>query len=1400
MPASIFDGRVRDGWRETDPPLSTPGIVLTHSTTGETNFVDGYRPRIPPYWVEGGVNAYLHGFSISTTPGSNGIRIEVRRENSATQVELTNLDQLGIVLRSGDRVLSLRVSDIRGSDVTSPYSWSGDGVGEFGAAISGKRVFLAFVDITSSNVLLETGEVNDPEPSFVPLVPVVEPVSIFHPAVRPGHGDNNVEDATPACVWRHVRRGYRDDVAGVVSLVDTTIDGLEAALPRIPPLFAQGAQDAYVVLLSVASGRLRIDLQPSPYDLRTSQHARHIDLESLVLFLRSGETMLTVDLSELTGIDSEEPYDWTLPDVTAQYTDGNFIAVLVDKKSPNLDIENAQFRFLGDSRSVAVENQGIDTLRTSVSILYQEAAETDIPVITTGPPTSVSGSVNIQRIPHTGRTPASTPITVEVGERPESGRYRNRRWVDHTGDLRSATITASLGEPGNISAELSNRRRTRASWNPTATEYIGRPLAQRARDEQRLGLIFQATHPASRMERDDEVYLDGVIVEPAASVSDVAWLVTDRQIRGGQRYSVFDHGSPSATDLAGLRARATGVFNNTRLSVQMIIGDASITEVILSSTGFILRVEEGIESIGQLNDLFVRHNNSGESWYVDLSTQSSVSGNFLIAVLPEPDRGSLVSRSLSNPDSWTVTIAATRLADDDGRLEPNPRIDTGQREVVLQQGDGIQTDVDPAEPTEDRYVGLAARVVVNDPGSTATEILDTTSRFLVDVDRYISGVRLQDASVLVDVQNGLGQPQTLSANVLSKFSLVIAGQVYPLAGASYNGGTYTLPRSAAPLRADLDGEGVISVLAVETGHWALDGLALGTNDGDLVELVFQPPLVPRSIIARYEWTLPTNPPQIAYADTRGETPWKPVDGAEVRCVLHQWSPVSAIGTLPTAGRLRLTHTGNNIIPPLSPRDKVVVVKGVELLDGSDSAVTELQIVELADTYIEVDCECDLTGGVCSWYRAIDRVPVFGGWLINPSVNLTGGDNQAVSASGVDYSVVFDRRLHGGGTLVSTGGETSGEFLSRLLNQWQTGIPGVGSEGIIDNIDHSIGNAITPSFSTLEAGGSRSYWRSFLEALQARAGEDIGYIIDASKTLQWRRHGQPNGLILSDNNYQTIDIQEDRSQARNVVSTRSTPEDSIIVESIDEGYVQDRQRVEGGTGRYEAVADSREGSDPGVERARSYGIDNLRRYPFQWTVNLQTIDALERLLTFRQFSSLVSMVPGDSFYLGGQHLPPLPTLIATDIGDGLLYFETQDPTEAIPNAVVPGSLIAIEQLSGDVQKMRWEDDLFRWGDDRFIWAATDNTVQTVLKVVGSDGPRGSFWVQGEGIPIGEPIQAEIMNEWLCTSVSISPLLSAAGLKEWSLSGIRSRRIGVGDPPALAQDGTAGRLRRALSGAL
>ena len=473
------------------------------------------------------------------------------------------------------------------------------------------------------------------------------------------------------------------------------------------------------------------------------------------------------------------------------------------------------------------------------------------------------------------------------------------------------------------------------------------------------------------------------------------------------------------------------------------------------------------------------------------------------------------------------------------------------------------------------------------------------------------------------------------------------------------------------------------------------------------------------------------------------------------------------------------HAHDGDLPPLSPADRILVTDGIALLDGADPRDTPIQIIDFdpLDRWIDIEHEpgIALLGQRVTWQRSIDRRPVFGGWWINPKAKHVPGrpGTQQVSVSGVDYSAVTDRRLHGGGRLVSRAGETVGNFMARMLEQWETGIPGIGPEGLGDNIDRTLGGALEPPFDTEQAGGTRSSWRSLLDALQERAQGLAGWQVDAGKRLVWQPHGAYTGLTLTHtDDYQNLDTQEDRNRSRNAVDVRAEPESTILVTADDPVFIASRARVEGGTGRYEAVADSPQGNEVGERIARQHADDQLARYPFLYRRTIRCLSHDD--YDYGQMIRLFELRPGDAFRLIGAHLPAVANVRTTVIATRVLYVEDAGGG-ALPAAVTVGSVLRIGGPGGPA-----------------------------VEVIGGGGPRGSVWcLIPEGVTIAPSLStpADLIEQLLCETISITVVPSggpdnAPFVLSWSIVGMRPR---IGSGVGRGQTGWVGRWKAAITGA-
>lgn len=1420
--ASVFNPQVVSGWRDPYPPVATPGVVWKNETTN-ANLATGARTRIPSYYLDDPlIDTYI---DLIRFLSSNRIQLRATTivSSSLRRLSTEGLASLALVFRAGRHVLAARISDATRTSSTYTWTFAGTAVEDFRSEISTDQlVRVALVDWTVDNILWETGEVVNPNPIFVPITAVPSPISFFHEAVVPGFRDPDILDATPGCVWSHSRRGRLDAVSGRAVLVESTNPVIPQATRRIPPFYAFGVDDAYVVRLDVTATELRLDIQPAPGSPHFGGHPRDIDLNKLGLAIRSANGLTVgIPLESAITTDAEEPYVWTLSELSenlrAGLLAGTAVAVLVDTTNENVDFTNLQFRRVGADDSGRIRTEAQEPITSSIKLSIRRAADT-IQRIQTTSEEVITATAELTRTPYTGRTPASAPISLEINERPVTGKYRSKRWIDHTGEVKNFSITRALGEVGDVSVEMPPIKKPTGSFEVTAPEYLNRATSIRLLGNNDIGLVFREDESAALIDFDDVVILDSLTTSPLADLTKLAWRVTGRELRGGQRYDLFDHGAIGSTQINGIRARSSSSSNNNTVPLGFLLGGVEITSMFVGDGSFAFTLEgeqEDLIAFFARHYIFVRHNPSGESWRCNLPllTGSTV-GAAIIVTIPESERGRLRQLFFDrDAGPWTTVVVEAFNAEN----QPNPRLDVGQRSIILGSGDSLFDAVVPTAPDVDIYAGLSARLTVPDPGSGAGEhvLSDNSLRPEIATDRFVSRIRISAGNrILVDIQDRVGNPSTLPDSLLSSLTVAFragtAVRLFPMVGATYLSGTYTLSASAAALRADFDGDGRVTIAFVDTSYYTVDGTTLELNSdyGDYVELSIEPPLVPNSPNIRYLAVFGARAPQIAYASTRATIPWTPVDGAEFRCLLHQWSSNRATLSIPSPGVLRMTRDPNGLLPPLVEPDKVIVLQGILLSDGRDPSNSSLPIRSITPTHIDVEAPAILSGEPGRWYRAIDRVPVMGGWLINPRGDYPNGDLQHVTIGGTDYSAVIDRRYHGGGRFISRAGQTSGEVLDELVQQWQTQIEGVGSEGLgTDLIDLEVGGTLEVPFDTQDVGGGRASWRENLEALQSHVDADILYSVDANKKIIWEENGLFSGLTLLAPNYVMISVTEDRNRARNVVDVRQSPESTISVKIEGNEDIKIRQRIEGGTGRYEAIDDSREGTDPGLQRALTHGKDALLRYPFIFSAEISVLDVSPLGLSYRQLVALLHLRPGQTIRVGGPHLPPIPRVTATIIGPGQVCFAPSSDDTAIPAAVSRGKYIRVapEHTTGEApDRFLWGTDAFLWGEDHFLWA--DEGVDQeglILEVGGPCGPRGAFWCtlpEGATITVQRPISVQLVDNWLVTGLTITPLLGKSGLKNWNIEVIRPREIIDGPTIVRAPGGERDQWRKILSGLL
>ena len=1352
---SVFDPRVRDGWRDPELPVATPGVALSfivdaNLSGGTLTLIDNRNrivyQRIPPHYVEGNESAYLRELKISNTT------IEMRLGRSHLSSNQTDfsftalaLSNLVLIIQAGNGEWAIfSFQQLSQGDATAPYRWNADAQA-IREAISGSElaVKVALVDASAGNVDAANREVADPVPRFIPLSPVALPVSVFHEGVTPGYQLD--PDATPGVVWRATRRGAFGDT-GAAQIVNAT----EAAIPYATEPLPEPYGGGFGTLVTVAEGALSIQLS-SHYARSAGDVALNDENLGVIIRAHDGTTVPLV-LADVRPEESDVE-GWVSDRITSAFVDllreGTADIVLLDLQHPNVDFDNAQVERTSAGTTIELFATTTEDLRTVANIVVQRTDGVLSLRVRTDEQYGLTADLTVT--PYAGERPHEAPLSVEIRERLRRGKYRGRRWVDRTSEFNSITWRRSLGQIGDVTAELPQRGIPVLNYEQQAAEYLDRSVDARLLDDNTIGVVFPASSPVRVLDVQDRVVLSDIVTTPAANLDTVDFRVAEIVRRGGQQFSAFDYGHPSRTGLNGIRGRFRGV---------MLAGGVIDTKECLSALGVVIEavtVLPGSVSVKFVSDtenlrrfrssavLLVRHEDSGEVLWVNADGDLDDSGDTLTIDIPEERENPLTN--LSTGEVFTLLVVEKEFQ----------RINTETGLVSLIEGDSL-FDLAIEFPAEsDSFAGLLDRTV----SSSNTVLSDESQRLTLLTagdDRFISRIERAAGTLTVTVQDHDGNAAELSSRQISRYVIAVNGDMsgvtlFPFAAMAYTGSAYTVG-GAAGLNADTE----LTVAVIDGAFYGLEGTSLNGQHGDFLEIVLEPPLPPRQIEGRYEVAFTAANPQIGYAESLETDPWTPEDGLEVRTVINRWPPLEVPLSIPTAGVLRIDTRRVDLFP-VNDADRLYVTRGIELIDGSDPLSTPLEVLTIRDRSIDVKAEVELTGEMGLLLRESDRLPNFGGWLIEPSDGWLSSRARVINVAGQDYSSVTDRRLNRGSRLVSNEGENIGAYLARMVDKWQTELVG---EDLGTDIDVNLGGELNPPFDDEAAGGVRAYWRAILDAIQARAQGEGVWDITPDRTLRWRRPAQYTGLTLSEANFTSLDIQADRQRARNAVDVRREVESSLIVEDTED--IAARARVEGGSGRYEVVSDSYEGVDPGESIAEQHGRDQLARYPFLYNCQIESLEPAGDLLSPLQRIALLRLLPGDLILLGGDHLPALPNVTVTGIGEDRYYVEPTAATDAIPDEVQVGKFVT-----------------FNNGEP--------------LEIVGRGGPRGSFWVESPSAIMGQ-FTALLVEHWLVTDITVKADVRNLGLiRSWRIRGIRPR---VGGARARAQNGVFGLMREAFAG--
>lgn len=1363
---SVWDIRAVDGWRDPELPIATPGLVAAGYTPplsgGTITFIDNSNRilwhRIPPLYIKGDEDAFLRAFSLTNT------RLNLRLGRSSVDTESqkdyelsTHAQQnLAFLIRAGDgQIFKAKVADLWSKDSSAPYAWPVDAA-DVRQGISDSEhcgTFWAIVDLSANNVDYDNADFSDPLPRYVPLTPVTLPVSVFDEAVTPGFGDNPL--ATPGVEYRHTRRGPYGS-AVIVDVGDEGLDVARLAVPGVSP-------PTYFTQLAVAEDAVSFQL--------SHQWWRQVGSPTLpvvgrVCVLRASDgTTITWDAAERLNSDQN---GWDLPDTIDEDTVDKFKAgtadfAILQGGHPNINVENLTAARTAQGAVIQLFAVTTETVETVMNLTV--ARPDGVMSIGALTQESLELVANLTVTPFTGQRPETGKLSVEVKEPATAGRFRGRRLFDRTGEFSDISWNLQLGQVGTFDAELPMRDEPTVSYTPQAPEYLDRAVDARLLDPSTVGAIFRAASPVRILSVGDRVVLSDITTAPVADLADVSFRVRGLAPRGGQAYSLFDYERANRR-FSGLLASGGVVEFRGCLIVDSVIMDKLTilppkdedSQPTLALTYLDTGDDLDTAPLRDNNTLMLRHDASGDRWAVPME-DAVVDEDELTITVPVPEdlvrglSGEDLTSRLEPGEPYTVVIAANG----------DPRVDYADGTTSLVEGDSIFDRALPAAETDPHFAGLLDRTT----SRSTTTLSDASQRLQLlsagDA-RYVSSAARTGSSLVVSVQDRDGSPATLSARQRARYAF---GVYHPESGATHEftfasgtldatAGTYTWTTTALGA---LTPEAV-TVAVYDKDHFAIrGGHQLLSRLGGFVEVSLEAPLPARQTTGRFRITLGSVFPQVGYAEAVNQTRWAPRDGTEFRTVLYRWPLVEAPLSIPVAGTVRIDTTGLTL-PPLNASDSVFFASGVVLLNGDDPLDTPLPIITIRQHSIDVMADAALTGAVGKFQRASDRVRNFGGFLIEPRSTSVAPTQREVSVSGVDYSIITDRRFNSGQRIISREGERPGQFVSRLFDKWR-----MQDEEFGKDIDETLGEPLEPAFDDDRAGGATASWRTILDAVQARARGSAVWQATASRVIQWREPAGWTGLLLTEDNMMPPVITEDRQRARNVVFVRPDVDRSIMLEDTED--IEARRAIEGGTGRAEAISDSREGNSPGEEIAIQHGEDSLIRYPYLFNAEFRSAEHTAHLDPLQQIAML-RLQPGDLVMARGRYSPQLPPVTITRLGQDTLYVEPTSANDAIPDTVEPGKFLQLE----------------RGG--------------RLFEVEGGGGPRGSFWVrEPEGVQITIPVNppAVIFEAWLATGIRVTASAQTGEIRFWSISGIRPR---IGRTAARAQDGVLGLYRAAFAG--
>ena len=212
----------------------------------------------------------------------------------------------------------------------------------------------------------------------------------------------------------------------------------------------------------MSAGHLLLDIEATP-EQEGHVSPIHLALGNALVAVRADDgtvEMFDARLVQENDLDETEPYDWESDSITREFiaalAKGNAQAIIVDPESPNVDVDNQQFRILG-SADGPIEVSVTDTiLKGGQHVVIERRAGDENPIEVSVVGETIVGGVEVEaiRTPYDGPGPLRTPFWIEVNEVPARGRYRSRRWVDHTHDFAEVSWQLNAGSISQSSLEM----------------------------------------------------------------------------------------------------------------------------------------------------------------------------------------------------------------------------------------------------------------------------------------------------------------------------------------------------------------------------------------------------------------------------------------------------------------------------------------------------------------------------------------------------------------------------------------------------------------------------------------------------------------------------------------------------------------------------------------------------------------------------------------------------------------------------------------------------------------------------------------------------------------------------------------------------------------------------------